>query len=158
MYNIQVRFWILFLGAAITAEQISANISGVNQEQQHEQLSNVHTQKISSSCVGSKTDHRNPINISLTAEKPYKCDYCDYRCIKRSILQRHIRTHTGEKPYKCDYCDYRCAWRDYLAQHIRTHTGEKLYKCYRCEYRSSYCSNLHRHVRTHAEKKPNKCD
>ena len=114
----------------------------------------MHTQKISSSGVDSKNDHRNPLNTSLTEEKPYKCDYCEYRCTKKSNLQVHTRKHTGEKPYKCDYCEYSCARKSYLVKHVRTHTGEKPYKCHYCDHRCARRDNLELHIRTHTGVKP----
>ncbi|KAG1961079.1 transcription factor HIVEP3 [Pimephales promelas] len=36
-------------------------------------------------------------------QKPgkYVCSYCGRACAKPSVLQKHIRSHTGERPYPC---------------------------------------------------------
>ena len=40
----------------------------------------------------------------------YKCDECDFTCVRAFQLTSHKRTHTGDKPYKCDQCPYAAAW------------------------------------------------
>ena len=122
----------------VSAREISYNSSGSNKQQQHEQFSTVQTQKASSSCINGKNHSRNLENTTRSKEKPYKCDYCEYRCARRYVLQEHIKTHTKQKPYKCVYCHYTCAQRNQLQQHIRTHTKEKPYKCDYCEYTSAF--------------------
>lgn len=38
----------------------------------------------------------------------YKCPLCDMTCPLPSSLRNHIRfRHSEERPFKCDYCDYR---------------------------------------------------
>ena len=153
--------------------------------QSNEQLSNVHTQKISFSSGGSKNYHRNSKIKSLTAEKPYQCDYCDYRRTWKSNVQQHIRMHTGEKPSVTLVSiglPGEVVYRNTLAtlersptrvstvsiglpgevvysntSHSRhTHTGEKPCKSSYCEFRSANKKNLLRHIITHAEQKPYK--
>ncbi|NXN91402.1 Z354C protein, partial [Rhinopomastus cyanomelas] len=34
-----------------------------------------------------------------TGEKLYQCEACDKSFTTRSILNRHLRIHTGERPY-----------------------------------------------------------
>ncbi len=94
----------------------------------------------------------------LSGDKLYTCDQCDYRCAKKSHLQRHRRKHTGEKPYKCDQCDYRCAVKSNLLKHSVTHTGERPYKCDLCDFRCKLKHHLQRHQMRHKEQKPHKCD
>ena len=41
-------------------------------------------------------------------QKPgkYICQYCSRPCAKPSVLQKHIRSHTGERPYPCGPCGF----------------------------------------------------
>ncbi|GBP50047.1 Zinc finger protein 79 [Eumeta japonica] len=92
-----------------------------------------------------------------TAEKPYRCDRCEYTTSDRHYLKSHIRVHTDEKPYKCKECEFRTSYLSALKIHIRTHTGEKPYRCEQCEYSTSDKGNLKSHTRVHTDEKPYEC-
>mmetsp|Transcript_22000 Transcript_22000/g.57441 ORF Transcript_22000/g.57441 Transcript_22000/m.57441 type:complete len:163 (-) Transcript_22000:26-514(-) len=58
-----------------------------------------------------------------TGEKPFACDFCDYRASRKSNLTTHLRVHTGETPYVCHLCDYRATKKSTLSRHVsRVHT------------------------------------
>eukprot|EP00058_Branchiostoma_floridae_P005215 XP_002590703.1 hypothetical protein BRAFLDRAFT_89507 [Branchiostoma floridae] len=80
------------------------------------------------------------------AEKPYKCDQCDYSAAQKASLKQHLVIHTGEKPYICGECGYRSAYKGNLSKHMRTHTGEKPYKCDQCDYSAADKSALGYHL------------
>ncbi|XP_064092599.1 zinc finger and BTB domain-containing protein 7B-like isoform X10 [Macrobrachium nipponense] len=84
-----------------------------------------------------------------TGEKPFACTYCSFRCSHKCNLTMHLRTHTGEKPFQCSYCPYRTASSSYLKRHIRIHTGEKPYSCPHCPYQTADSSNLRKHMYMH---------
>jgi len=92
-----------------------------------------------------------------SGEKPYACDFCDYRASKKSDLNSHLRVHSGEKPHACHFCDYRASEKSHLTRHLRVHTGEKPHACHFCDYRASEKSHLTRHLRVHTGEKPHAC-
>ena len=60
--------------------------------------------------------------------KPYICQVCNHQCARKSMLEMHMRQHTGEKPYECDECQYRTGDHNSLRRHKMRHSGEKPYR------------------------------
>uniref|UniRef100_A0A3P9PI30 HIVEP zinc finger 3a n=1 Tax=Poecilia reticulata TaxID=8081 RepID=A0A3P9PI30_POERE len=57
-------------------------------------------------------------------QKPgkYVCTYCGRACAKPSVLQKHIRSHTGERPYPCAPCGFSFKTKSNLYKHRKSHT------------------------------------
>ena len=85
-------------------------------------------------------------------DKPYACQFCPYRAIRKDMVVKHQRIHTGEKPFKCDYCDFSATQQSTIVKHLRIHTGEKPYKCKLCDYSAAQSISVRKHiVRYHPE-------
>ncbi|XP_062847429.1 transcription factor HIVEP3 [Trichomycterus rosablanca] len=56
-------------------------------------------------------------------QKPgkYVCSYCGRPCAKPSVLQKHIRSHTGERPYPCVPCGFSFKTKSNLYKHRKSH-------------------------------------
>uniref|UniRef100_A0A8C7CIM8 HIVEP zinc finger 3 n=1 Tax=Oncorhynchus kisutch TaxID=8019 RepID=A0A8C7CIM8_ONCKI len=56
-------------------------------------------------------------------QKPgkYVCTYCGRPCTKPSVLQKHIRSHTGERPYPCVPCGFSFKTKSNLYKHRKSH-------------------------------------
>ncbi|XP_054636905.1 transcription factor HIVEP3 isoform X2 [Dunckerocampus dactyliophorus] len=56
-------------------------------------------------------------------QKPgkYVCTYCGRPCAKPSVLQKHIRSHTGERPYPCAPCGFSFKTKSNLYKHRKSH-------------------------------------
>lgn len=66
--------------------------------------------------------------------KPYACQYCCHRSARKTMLELHLRQHTGEKPFACDLCDYKTSDHNSLRRHKMRHMGVKPYQCPHCSY------------------------
>ncbi|XP_041039440.1 zinc finger protein 40 isoform X3 [Carcharodon carcharias] len=76
------------------------------------------------SFVNSATDQVS--DILLKDQKPkkqgkYICEYCNRACAKPSVLQKHIRSHTGERPYPCVTCGFSFKTKSNLYKHKKSH-------------------------------------
>jgi len=89
------------------------------------------------------------------AENSYTCPFpgCNKKFPENpfpSILQRHMRCHTGEKPFNCRFPNCKKAFADAtgVKRHEMTHTGEKPFPCTieNCNRRFSRGSTLKQHI------------
>ncbi|XP_078270420.1 zinc finger protein 40 isoform X2 [Rhinoraja longicauda] len=65
-------------------------------------------------------------NSPLKDQRPkkqgkYICEYCNRACAKPSVLQKHIRSHTGERPYPCVTCGFSFKTKSNLYKHKKSH-------------------------------------
>ncbi|EHA97710.1 Zinc finger protein 831 [Heterocephalus glaber] len=52
----------------------------------------------------------------------YLCPHCGRDCLKPSVLEKHIRSHTGERPFPCASCGIAFKTQSNLYKHRRTQT------------------------------------
>lgn len=55
-----------------------------------------------------------------------QCPLCNKLVPSKSVLDRHMRTHTGEKPFKCHLCPDQFSVSSNLYRHVRTRHGQHL--------------------------------
>nr|XP_023663432.1 transcription factor HIVEP3 [Paramormyrops kingsleyae]XP_023663433.1 transcription factor HIVEP3 [Paramormyrops kingsleyae]XP_023663434.1 transcription factor HIVEP3 [Paramormyrops kingsleyae]XP_023663435.1 transcription factor HIVEP3 [Paramormyrops kingsleyae]XP_023663436.1 transcription factor HIVEP3 [Paramormyrops kingsleyae]XP_023663437.1 transcription factor HIVEP3 [Paramormyrops kingsleyae]XP_023663438.1 transcription factor HIVEP3 [Paramormyrops kingsleyae]XP_023663439.1 transcript len=93
-----------------TASQSSSSTQGL------------HAQVIPSQC-SQEVQEGAPPRRERKPQKPgkYVCTYCGRPCAKPSVLQKHIRSHTGERPYPCVPCGFSFKTKSNLYKHRKSH-------------------------------------
>ena len=60
----------------------------------------------------------------------YKCPQCEMTCATPSTLKSHITyRHTEDKPFSCEFCDYRGKTMADIKSHVRVHYNEVQHTC-----------------------------
>ncbi|XP_041432162.1 uncharacterized protein LOC108701776 isoform X2 [Xenopus laevis] len=62
-----------------------------------------------------------PLSKSKNAGK-HICTHCGRDCLKPSVLEKHIRSHTGERPFPCVTCGISFKTQSNLYKHRKTQT------------------------------------
>lgn len=81
------------------------------------------------------------------SKKNAKCEVCD-KVVRRSCMQKHLRSHTGERPYQCEFCGKGFSSTNALKTHTRQHTNETPYKCDICKHGFRQRVSLKNHMRS----------
>ena len=80
------------------------------------------------------------------------CKYCGKVLQKLHALKIHERIHTGTKPESCPHCDYKCISKTLIRKHIQSrHTYSNEEICDLCGKSFNTKDKLKRHIETHSD-------
>lgn len=126
-----------------------------------------------------------PLSTALPSKKTrvwFKCDHCNQTFRYKSLLLRHVVSHTGLQPYICVHCGKRFKTQNLCTLHesscqqlsevkeskvepesvkqsvtVPKAEGDKKYNCRFCTRTFMKARNLRRHILTHNEVNPYRC-
>ena len=71
-----------------------------------------------------QTNQQRPITSSLQVPSKLTCGYCGKGFKFQSLLNRHVRSHTGFKPFSCPKCSKSFTQKESLNYHMITHMNQ----------------------------------
>lgn len=86
-------------------------------------------------------------------EKPFACEFCDYRAKLKHHLKEHrenvhLRPKEAVPQHACPQCKRRYYHKRHLTNHLRNECGqEPKFQCNFCNYRCKTKTSLHLHIR-----------
>ena len=101
--------------------------------------------------------------IDKIGEKPYKCDFCEYRVRIKSNLKAHVRVnHRANEVFKCSFqsCDFVTISKSELKEHNKDHGNfvvQEIFTCTICPFTTNSRPKLTSHMKVHENRKPYKC-
>ncbi|CAH0716856.1 unnamed protein product, partial [Brenthis ino] len=75
------------------------------------------------------------------------CPVCSRTFRSASVLDEHVRVHTGERPFPCDVCGVAFRRLTAMKNHRLIHTGIRPWVCTRCPKRFRIKSDLRTHIK-----------
>ncbi|KAF2363526.1 BTB/POZ domain [Trinorchestia longiramus] len=55
----------------------------------------------------------------MNSYKRFHCSICGHSSLQKKDIVKHTRIHTGEKPFKCQFCDYRSTQSSNVNTHVK---------------------------------------
>lgn len=87
----------------------------------------------------------------------YTCEKCEFTTNKRTVIQRHVRSHTVSEKHSCHTCGKLFNTVETLRVHTMRHDKTKRFQCEHCDKSFIYPSLLHKHIQAVHEREDYYC-
>lgn len=133
------------------------NIKFTNKKESDDHKKELHTEKLYWICevCGKQFLSRGSHCAHARSHLPrrFACEHCDYCCVTKSDMEKHLRTHFDIKNFKCVSCNAGFRTSSNLRDHERRKhsTVVRRFACQLCPKRFYDRTKLNRHIDTHTD-------
>ncbi|CAH0698193.1 unnamed protein product [Spodoptera exigua] len=89
--------------------------------------------------------------VHTMAPASYTCDKCQFTSNKRTVIQRHVKTHSSSERHACHQCGKLFTTMESLRVHTLRHDKSKRLHCDLCNKYFLYTSSLMKHKLAHQQ-------
>ena len=94
---------------------------------------------------------------TLDGKHNLKCEKCGRVFKYRSLLNRHLLSHSLKKRHKCELCGKTCKTKQSLSVHMRVHNGKWPYRCSVCNKGFHHKIQMDKHASIHETAQSRTC-
>ncbi|ODM97987.1 putative zinc finger protein [Orchesella cincta] len=88
----------------------------------------------------------------------FHCGICEKNFFRKSILKKHLATHSDRNEFTCHVCGFGTRSNSLLKVHMVKHDGAKNHVCNYCSKTFTLLKYLKDHLRTHTLERPYICE
>ena len=77
----------------------------------------------------------------------FKCEYCPWKTITKTNLERHVHKHTRTVQFECEKCGRKLKGLGRIERHKNSHNNTNIVKCNHCNKKLKSDYHLERHMK-----------
>ncbi|XP_070690740.1 zinc finger protein 1035 [Pempheris klunzingeri] len=118
LFHVTKQFKCTRCGSSFTHEKSLKSHRKMKRCRKVTQETNISAENETKSFIGVRNQVLQRIQPYFNKKGRFLCSYCPRTFGNGWQLNVHTRLHTGERPYPCDYCGQRFIRKDYLQRHF----------------------------------------
>ncbi|KAI6230950.1 Protein hunchback-like protein [Aphelenchoides besseyi] len=106
------------------------------------------------SVFENKEDYWQHLRLHIAPQDLWNCPDCEF-CTKfyQHFQYHRFSTHLNAQRLQCSHCEYRCVSKSMLTSHLKSHNSYCAFRCADCSYESKYPSSFKQHQKKYGHRR-----